>query len=503
MSKYILFIASLLLFTACGESLEDTYKDYSGDGEIRYVGKIKDLVASPGWERITLKWTNSEDPIVDKVEVRWISDESRDSVFLPAGTTSYDITGITTTSSLQIEVMSVDKKLNESLAVTTYLRAYNPDHEVVQAFNRIVSRNFFLHDHLLLTFLGWDSQVVNAYLTYTHKSTGKEDKFELTQDVVNQLHVDIPDVDSSKPVQLYRTGKIEDCDDLIVFDPFTLDTEKLYNSDFKQELKRQFGYDETVPDEFVNSTTSFDIDWDISDFADLLNFPNLKVLNLGKNRYVKESQVGTEKAKSVVSDPELCDWVISELQKLNGLTVNRYDNHFQELAKTSVTKEMGHQDEPALQLLNLKDATVEVDPVEDEILTSLGWSSHEEALTDGNDNTSWMPYTRYASTTFTITIQLKEPTLVHGMRLVQSYYVGSNANMQALNPANVFITKSANGSYYTIATNLEQTKLGNSTGEVNIIPFAKAEKTQYVRVKVTTPMYFKDYQVSLAGIDLY
>lgn len=85
----------MLLFAACGESLEDTYKDYSGDGEIRYVGKIKDLEANPGWEHVTLKWVNSEDPIVDKVEVRWITDESRDSVFLPAGTTSYDITGLT------------------------------------------------------------------------------------------------------------------------------------------------------------------------------------------------------------------------------------------------------------------------------------------------------------------------------------------------------------------------------------------------------------------------
>lgn len=503
MSKYILFIASLLLFTACGESLEDTYRDYSGDGEIRYVGKIKDLVANPGWESISLSWVNSEDPIIDKVEVKWISDEVRDSVFLPAGTTSYDITGLTSGSSLEIEVMSVDKKLNESLAVTTYVRPYTLEHETVQAFNRIVSRSFFLHDHLLLTFLGWDSQVEDAYLTYTHKSTGKEDKFELTQEVVNQLHVDIPDVDDSKPVNVYRKGRIEGCPQLIVFDPFTLDTDRVFNTDFKQELKRQFGYDEIVSDEFVNSTTSFDIDWDISDFADLLYFPNLKVLNLGKNRYVKASQVDTSKGKSVVSSPELCDWVISELHKLNGLTVNRYDNHFQELAKTSVIKEMGHQEEPSLQLIDLKDATIEVDPAEDDDLTTMGWTSNEGALTDGDDNTSWLPYYRSSSTTFTITIQLKEPTVVHGMRLVQSYYVGSNANKQALNPSRVYITKSANGSYYTIATNLEQTQLGNSTGEVNIIPFAKAEKTQYVRVKVTTPIYYKNYQVSLAGIDLY
>ncbi len=504
MSKYILFIAaSLLLFTACGETLEDTYKDYSGDGEIRYVGKVKDLQANPGWERVTVNWVNSDDPIVDQVEVKWTSDDVRDSVFLPAGTTSFDITGLTSGSSLQIDVMSVDKKLNESIPVTAYVRAYNQDHEMVQAFNRIVSRYFFLHDHLLLTFVGWDSQVEEAYVSYTHKSTGKEGKFELTKDVVSQLHADIPDVDSSKPVKVYRTGRIEGCDDLINFDPIELDTDRAFNSEFKQELKRQFGYDELVPDEFVNSVKTFDLDWDISDFADLLYFPNLKVLNLGKNRYVKASQVDTKKGRSAVANADLCDWVISELHKINGLTVNRYDNHFNELDKTSVIKEMGHQAEPALKLLSLKGATVEVSPAEDEDLTAQGWSSHESALIDGNDNTSWLPYTRSKSTTFTITIKLKEPTVVHGMRLAQSYYVGSESTKHVLNPSYVYITKSDNGTYYTIATNLEQTFLGNSTGEINIIPFAKAEKTQYIRVKVTTPMFYKDYQVSLAGIDLY
>lgn len=496
-------MASLLLFTACGETLEDTYKDYSGDGEIRYVGKVKDLQVNPGWEHVTVNWVNSEDPIVNKVEVKWISDEIRDSVFLPAGTTTYDITNLTSSLSLQIEVMSVDKKLNESIPVSAYTRPYNPDHELVQAFNRIISRNFFLQDHLLLTFIGWDSQIDDAYITYTHKSTGKEDNFELTEDVVSLLHADIPDVDASKPVKLYRKGRIEGCDDLITFDPFTLDTDRVFNSDFKQELKRQFGYDDLVPEEFVNSVKSFDLDWDITDFADLFYFPNLKVLNLGKNRYVKATQVNTEKGKSVVSNAALSDWVISELHKLNGLTVNRYDDHFNDLAKTSVIKEMGHHAEPALKLLSLKDATVEIDPEEDDDLTTLGWTSHPEALIDGDDNTSWMPYVRSSTTTFTITVKLKEPTVVHGMRLVQSYYVGIDANKQALNPSNVYITKSDNGAYYTIATNLEQTTLGNSTGEVNIIPFAKAEKTQYVRVKVTTPMFFKDYQVSLAGIDLY
>ena len=37
MKKQILAIAAMALMTSCGESLFDTYKDYAGDGEIRYV----------------------------------------------------------------------------------------------------------------------------------------------------------------------------------------------------------------------------------------------------------------------------------------------------------------------------------------------------------------------------------------------------------------------------------------------------------------------------------
>ena len=141
MKKQILAIAAMALMTSCGESLFDTYKDYAGDGEIRYVGKVTDLTATPGWEHINVSWTNSQDPIVDQIEVKWVDGEKRDSVFLPVGTTDYDIQNITSGSTLEISVMSVDKNLNESMAQTTYVRAFTPEHELVQAFTRIVAKN--------------------------------------------------------------------------------------------------------------------------------------------------------------------------------------------------------------------------------------------------------------------------------------------------------------------------------------------------------------------------
>jgi len=495
---------ALLLLASCGQTLEDTYKDFAGDGEIRYVGKVTDLKANPGWQHINVSWVNGTDPIIDSVKVRWSSDELTDSVYLPAGTTTYDIQNLTIGSSYEITVTSVDKRKNNSMTSTVYTRPYNEDHEAVQAFTNVVSRYFFLHNHLLMTFVGWDDQVEKAYITYSNKSNGANAEFELTPSVIASGHIDIEDVDASKPVSLYRQGRISGCDDLIIFPAKALENERIFNSEFKEEIKRQFGYDQVIPDSWSNSVAELDLDWTISDFVDLLNLPNLKTLNLGKNRFVREDMVGdAETSQSKVTEVAISEWVLEELNKLNGLTVNRYDKHFSAISSASYINDKGHNTQPSYSLIDLKKASINVLPADDEELIWMGWNSHTDYLCDGDESTSWMPYQQTASTTYTIDIDMKSLHKVHGMRLVQSYYDEANAGYRAICPTKVKIYKSANGSYYPFATNLETTDLGASTGEVNYIKFAEATDIQYIRIEVTTPIYYKNYQVSIAEIGLW
>ena len=56
--KYIGILLCMLTFViACdNESLEDTYKEYAGKGEIRYLGKCNNLLVTPGWKRIIITW---------------------------------------------------------------------------------------------------------------------------------------------------------------------------------------------------------------------------------------------------------------------------------------------------------------------------------------------------------------------------------------------------------------------------------------------------------------
>ena len=68
--KYIInLFAAAALLVGCGESLEDTYSDYAGDGKIRYVAKCTEFHATPGWERLLLEWTNGTDATVDKIKM--------------------------------------------------------------------------------------------------------------------------------------------------------------------------------------------------------------------------------------------------------------------------------------------------------------------------------------------------------------------------------------------------------------------------------------------------
>lgn len=72
MRKYIInLFAAAALLVGCGESLEDTYSDYAGDGKIRYVAKCTEVHATPGWERLLLEWINGTDATVDKIKVIW------------------------------------------------------------------------------------------------------------------------------------------------------------------------------------------------------------------------------------------------------------------------------------------------------------------------------------------------------------------------------------------------------------------------------------------------
>lgn len=146
--KYIInLFAVAALLVGCGESLEDTYSDYAGDGKIRYVAKCTEVHATPGWERLLVEWINGTDATVDKIKVKWSCEDLKDSILLPSTTESYELKNLTN-GTYRFDVSAIDFAGNESLVETTYGRPYTREHEIMLAFTRGVVKPYFLKNKL-------------------------------------------------------------------------------------------------------------------------------------------------------------------------------------------------------------------------------------------------------------------------------------------------------------------------------------------------------------------
>ena len=504
--KKILTITALLgvalLVVSCGESLEDTYKDYSGDGtSIRYVGRCRNISATPGWERILVKWTNNVDPVIKQIKIIWKYDEEADSVLLPAGTTEYSIEkvggAVLGDRSFEITLTSVSEDGVESLPNTVYGRPYTYTHEEVLAFNRLVSSAYKLHDRAVLTFLQWQEGINSAHLTYTKKD-GSQGYLELTPDLVAQKYYLIPDeLDNNKPITVYRTAKLETCVDEIEFEPMEFDNTRVFNSDFQEDIRRVWGFDE-IPEQWIESRTVLYLDaMSYNTLIDLLNFPNLKKVVLGAHRYFPESEVDDEGyAQNAVLEPESSNFALQVLHDLNGLTVERYNKHYPQLETTDFFVEKGMPSEPNVKLIDLTGKTFKVDPED-----IMGYNSHIDRLTDGDYSTFWEPMRTTDAYQYQLSIDLGELKGINGVKIVQRMW--ENEQEQQVAPKYVRVLLSEDGINWGYATYLEQYPIGSANGEACYIDFPATFMARYVMLMVPSGFYFSLNFTSLAEISLY
>lgn len=164
-NRYIgILLGILVCVSACqNESLEDTYKDYSGNGEIRYIGKCTDLLVKPGWKRLIVTWANNIDPIIRNIKVKWAQGGVTDSVLLERGTTEYSIGSINgkelEDGNYEVSVSGVDVNGNSSIVTSLFARPYTYAHEEVLGFNRVISKSYVIKNRLILYFLQWQSNM--------------------------------------------------------------------------------------------------------------------------------------------------------------------------------------------------------------------------------------------------------------------------------------------------------------------------------------------------------
>lgn len=501
----ILLAFVFLPFLSGCQDLADTLKDYIGDGEIRYVGKCTDLAVSPGWKHLTVDWTNSVDPIVSHVMVRWESDALSDSVVLNAGTHEYDIKNLDD-GSYRVSVVGMDKNGNESEETFTYARPYTENHESVLAFTQVISKHFFIGNRLALAFSDWQTNVISAVLKYT-KSDGDTASLNIDSKLVAKSNYLLPDViDPSKPVTLYRRGFLAGCADTITFAPVVLADAPVFNSDFKEFIRRTYGPgseqmtdDGEIRTDWARSVTTLELDGNFTSFNDILYMPNLKKLVLGKHRYLtEEGSKDTQRGRYTVYDAKGSAFALKTLKSLNGLEVDRYASHYYNFNLNDYYTNMGLSPLPQLSAIPLTTDMLEVSPAD-----AAGYNSNLANLIDGKTNTFWQPAESSEEQTYTIVIDLGQPRTVSGLALVQRTFDSSDQDTEDL-PATIQVDVAGEDGVYQSATNVVEIALGRTTGETNIVPFKRGlGKVRFARLRVPGQFVRTFYRVTLAEIELY
>lgn len=507
--KNILWIFFTLLFFGGCEDLEDTYSDYAGDGAIRYVGRCLDVSVTSGWQRLIVKWTNNPDSRIKNIKVTWEYDGLRDSLILAAGTTECSIPGLTVGNNYEVKVYGVDEVGNQSLAIPLFGRPYTSNHEVVLSFTRLIAKHYFVKDRLALYFSSWSSDMESAELNYY--SAGNLKTLKLDENLINKKYYLLPDkIDSDKPVILKRKGRVEGCDDLIEFDDYELDRMKLYTTDFKRFVQMKY-WESDISDDFVNNREELEIDYTMTSFEDVLNFPNLKKLILGKNRFQKMDYLDEYSSDSKLYEKENSLFALDVAAEVCGLKVERYNKHFlsdddTEAAsivtgesRSYIDGEMGNPTAPVLEYLKTDGWKITCSP-EDEGR----YDSYLKHLFDCKPETSWKPEAGKSARTHEILVDMKEVKTLCGVSIRQKDFDPKDEAMEAdLLLSMVKVEISEDNITWSHATNMEENILGATAGEMTIFNFLTERRVRYLKFIINDQPYGNLFSVSLAEIGVF
>lgn len=495
--KYFVWMTAVVLAVAGCESLEDTYSDYSGDGMVQYVGKCTDVVVTPGWERLHVEWKNSLDPNINKIKVVCQAGDIVRDTFLEPGITAYDFKNMED-GSYQVDVYAVDEDGKLSLSDAKYGRPYTYDHEEIRSFSQGVIKHFFVGNNVVLFMDIWSDNFVNFELNYTGIE-GEVKSLPLTEEVFAQKYYLLRDVDASKNVFITREGRVQDCPDLIVFNPYELTVNPVFSASFKGWMKEHYQLDDVGTD-FVKATTVLEFDYDILSFEDILYFPNLEKLVLGKNRYLINNEqilaIYGDRWKSVVTDLEKSEFILGVAQELKNLKIERYQKHY--IPETSILDidEMGIPDLPELSYLSTTGWTIE-NSQEEYIIEDTRYPLI--ALLDNDYSTVWMPKAHVTLYTYDLTIDMQEEKTVNGIKITQA----AIANAEDILPGTVQIETSVNGYDWEMFTHVQSNMLGNGLGEAALFCLETPKQARYVKVTVSDRANVGIMNIALGDIAVF
>ncbi len=486
------------LFSSC-EKLEDTYSDYSGDGPIRYLSKVYDIEAEAGWEEVKLTWENKSDAAREAIRIVWKDDNVTNETIIDKDATTCVISDLENYEySFSVSSISYDEDNNvdaSSLESTVYARPYTFDHEELSTFSRVVIKQFKVgSDNLLMFFDTWKDNLLDVEIGYYKTNETTETRIQLTKQLIGseywpdgEKYLLISGIDLTKDVNVYRTGTIESLDDpdfSIDFPIITLNLDVLaFNSDFATQVNNYLNVSE-LDASTVADVEVLEFDQDLMSLEDLLYFPNLKTVYLGKNRYMTSTYAADYSSQSTLSDKELSLAVLNVAHDILQLDVHQYNAHY--LASYEAPAWFVKEENPTVPALDLYESTdlwsYAVTPAD-----QIGYDSFLNNLFDNQSATAWTPLMGSELLVHQIELDLGVETDIRGFKVVQS----SSAQSSIL-PSFIKIEIASEGGQYVIAGSSDEIFLGDSNGETTIIYLNKAQETQKVR-RIRFYVTDKDY----------
>lgn len=481
MRKIILFsLLAFIGFAAC-EELEDTYDDYTGDGPVLYLTKCTDVTVTSGWEKLTISWKNNLDPNRSGVWVQCQSNDYLLDTVVAATDTSCVIRNLTD-ASYNVKVAAISEAGDTSLTALGSGRPYSPDHEAVTGYTRGITKFIFVKENLALFTAAKSEDMVRFTLDYTDMEANPQE-YVLTDNMneYGEGFLFLKDVNPNQPVTLHRQGMLEECPDTITFPEIALEPGTVtMAADFKSRLIERYGED------FSLEVDELELDYDLSSIEDILYFPNLKRLVLGKNRYYAlESEYGVEESV-LTGGMESENRSMSAFETLHEINpdfeIVNYGTHYGIFPYYyDYVKQEDYPLVPEDLLL--------LDTTGFEITNSVEGSTptfEKSMLLDDNPQTAWEPLVDVEQRTYELTIDLGGNKTVKGLKITQALVTG---NAQYYLPESISVSVSTDKVEWTNPCHSASNTLGNVVGETRLLDFATAQTVRFIRLTLKDRYY--------------
>ena len=499
---YLLVIVTTIFatfFTGC-EDQEDTWDEFTGDGRIRYTGVCTDVNLKLGWEEVTLTWKNTLDPNRENILVEWVGGDLTGDTLLGKDSESCIIRKLDDVT-YTFRVFAVSKDGRRSLGVEAYGRPYTMKHEALNGFTPVVTKWFPLgDDKLVLFFDRWTNTLKDAELKYYKKSNEELVSLLLTgtDSILSQKFYLLEDIDVNKIVSVERTGQLDDLPGVnIDFPSLSLNIhDRTFNSDFVREMQIRYFVKE-LDEDFVNSIEVLELDYDLSTLEDLLYFPNLKKVILGKNRYLYPAYASVV-PQSILTDTMKSRFALEVLHEQKNVVVERYNKHYFPYEFSALT-EKGN---PELGTLNyIMSQDISVTPYDPS-----GFNAHPEFLLDDNQATVWYPQQSSTLRMHELVIDLGEVKKVAGFKVVQDATdpVAMKFDLKHyFRPSVIKVLVSTDQASWDGAMYDEDNVIGNTAGEITLLRMKEPREIRYVKVIVSDLVYFANSSIILADFVVF